>query len=73
MHGNVLEWCEDVYVAKLPGGTDPLVSTGGSYRVNRGGSWFHVASFCRSAFRDRYPPDARHFNLGFRVARSSGQ
>jgi len=28
LHGNLWEWCRDYYVAKLPGGTDPLVASG---------------------------------------------
>jgi formylglycine-generating enzyme required for sulfatase activity len=72
MHGNVWEWCEDVYAAKLQGGMDPLVSSGGSHRVVRGGSWLSEASRCRSALRGRFAPDYRRDYLGFRVARVPG-
>ncbi len=59
MHGNVWEWCEDVYSAKLSRwGRSALVSSGGSLQVLRAGSWYDEASFCRSAFRNRYPPDS---------------
>jgi sulfatase modifying factor 1 len=70
MHGNVREWCKDVYVNKLPGGTDPLVYTGGTSRVFRGGGWATIAAFCRTASRDKYLPSYRDFTVGFRVARS---
>lgn len=72
MHGNVFEWCEDVYVDQLPGGTDPLVSAGGNYRVNRGGSWFRAATHCRCAARgESRGRSHRTYDLGFRVARSA--
>ena len=79
MHGNVVEWCRDIYTEKLPGGRDPEVMpdekpTDGSARVFRGGSWGHRARFCRSAYRDRYTPGlSERLNLGFRVAVSSVQ
>jgi formylglycine-generating enzyme required for sulfatase activity len=68
MHGNVWEWCRDVYAEKLPGGDDPEVSAGGSDRVARGGSWYGTAGGCRSAWRRRITPDDRIDDLGFRVA-----
>jgi formylglycine-generating enzyme required for sulfatase activity len=57
MHGNVWEWCWDLY------------GSGGSLRVNRGGSWNGVAADCRSAHRGRSAPGYRGNGvLGFRVA-----
>jgi formylglycine-generating enzyme required for sulfatase activity len=56
MHGNVWEWCENLY------------SSGGSFRVFRGGSWLSDARGCRSAFRDRDSPVYRFNFLGFRLA-----
>jgi formylglycine-generating enzyme required for sulfatase activity len=77
MHGNVWEWCRDVYTEKLPGGRDPEVKadekTKGSYRVYRGGGWSRDAAFCRSGFRFRPQPDHRSFHLGFRPALCSVQ
>ena len=74
MHGNVLEWCEDwfdkEYYRQSPE-LDPPGPPKGSYRVNRGGSWFYRAELCRSAGRLRLTPASRYNNLGFRVARSS--
>jgi len=35
--------------------------------VNRGGSWLDFASYCRSAYRDRYDPVSRFNFLGFRL------
>jgi formylglycine-generating enzyme required for sulfatase activity len=72
MHGNVWEWCEDSYLRKLPGGTDPLVAEG-TYQVLRGGGWSSLSEFCRSASRNWGPPLYRNHSLGFRVARSTGQ
>ena len=70
MHGNVLEWCSDWYSEKLSGGTDPVAPEGGSYRVDRGGSWMRDPGLCRSADRNGFDPSSRDFYLGFRVARS---
>ena len=71
MHGNVGEWCLDVYAAKLPGGADPVVASGGSVRLYRGGGWDGVAASCRSAYRYVFTSGFRDHRLGFRVARSS--
>jgi len=58
MHGNVREWCEDLYVS------------GDSDRVNRGGSWCYDAGYCTASCRDYREPDYRRNPLGFRLAAS---
>jgi formylglycine-generating enzyme required for sulfatase activity len=68
MHGNVWEWCLDVYRDKLPGGTDPVVSSGGSIRPFRGGGWNGYAARCRSADRRRNAGSHQFNYLGFRAA-----
>ena len=78
MHGNVWEWCEDVYDAVFyvkAEATDPNpVSIDGSInRVFRGGSWhdIHHAARCRSANRSGIgsgglSPVIRGSDVGFR-------
>jgi formylglycine-generating enzyme required for sulfatase activity len=70
MHGNVFEWCRDVYIQKLPGGRDPETTGEGSRRMFRGGSWCVEGSYCRSANRKWTPPQREYVALGvgFRVA-----
>jgi len=58
MHGNVWEWCENLY------------SAGGVDRVNRGGSWDFVPESCRSAKRYGNHPTFRNAPIGFRIAMS---
>lgn len=65
MHGNVREWCRDVFVVKLPGGRDPEVTAGGQNRVIRGGNYYLPASSCRSSSRDSSPPNGP---ISFRLA-----
>lgn len=71
MHGNVVEWCCDWYVDKLPGGTDPRGPSSGSERAGRGGGWGSAPQFVRVANRSKVTPDYRSDRVGFRVLCSS--
>ena len=71
MHGNVWEWCQDVY-KRLPSdeASDPQGKMAGTSRVFRGGGWIHDVIYCRSALRMRKYPSYHHDYIGFRVAMS---
>ncbi len=75
MHGNVREWCSDVWDGSgLAGGgvMDPQGPVTGSYRVVRGGGWHDVGGQCRSAFRLNYGlVGDRFYDFGFRVVLAS--
>lgn len=70
MHGNIYEWCADVYDA-YPSDpvTDPKGPESGNEMVLRGGSWDHDARFARSANRFSDFKTMTADNVGFRVAR----
>ena len=70
MHGNVWEWTADWYQATYPTGNpvvDPTGPASGSNRVRRGGSWYHVGTYLRSAKRGSGTPSTRYDDVGFRV------
>jgi formylglycine-generating enzyme required for sulfatase activity len=71
VHGNVWEWTGDWYASSYPAGpqVDPTGPEGGAWRVFRGGSFWDVAEYARSAFRVNVPPGFRFRYLGFRVVR----
>jgi len=71
MHGNVWEWCLDVW----HGNYEDAPSDGSAWitreesesRLMRGGSWLSTSGDCRSAYRNFIHPNLRLNFLGFRV------
>ena len=72
MHGNVSEWCEDLYFDSYVGAPSvatPRIQDGDdAFRALRGGSWTYDAAWCRSAYRDWADPNERLQECGLRVA-----
>ncbi len=67
MHGNVWEWCEDLYSDYPPRGDQSASISGGPYRVIRGGGWNDDSDYCRSAIRYGDGPGSAYASYGFRV------
>jgi len=70
--GNAFEWVADCWRDSYAGASsDGKAWTTGdcNSRVLRGGSWFSMPGFVRSAFRNRFGEHERSASFGFRVAR----
>lgn len=70
MHGNVWEWCEDLYHDSYNGAPmdgSAWESGGEQYRVLHGGSWYDLDIGLRPANRLRNDPGIRNYYLGLRV------
>ncbi|WJR76349.1 SUMF1/EgtB/PvdO family nonheme iron enzyme [Bradyrhizobium sp. NP1] len=75
MIGNVWEWTEDCYygdyaTARADGAAHLNASC--STRTVRGGDWFSTEAALRPAARAKANADARHDDIGLRVARTLG-
>lgn len=72
MHGNVWEWVQDYY-GEYSGESqaDPKGLDSGTKRVFRGGSFYYLSRFARSAYRGYNDPTHRLFNLGMRIVREN--
>lgn len=77
MHGNVWEWCEDIWHDNYDGapanGSAWLDESSGykSFRVRRGGSWINAPLSCRSTMRAKDGRIDRRNGIGFRIAVSA--
>jgi formylglycine-generating enzyme required for sulfatase activity len=70
MHGNVWEWCQDWYGGdyyQYSPNVNPVGPAKGTSRVLRGGSWYSLPNYCRSAGRSNHQPELRDPLVGFRV------
>jgi len=70
MHGNVSEWCHDLYdenYYSLGEGIDPQGAITGEFRVLRGGSWDVDARLARSGARDWGGQDSHDGSIGTRL------
>ena len=77
MVGNLWEWCNDRYDSSYysnSSGSDPTGPISGFYRVQRGGAWPYVTSYCPVAYRFAnffyYALDHRNNFYGFRLVLS---
>ena len=73
MHGNVWEWCEDVYNHDFYGspeaaGPDPVSTSGSPFRVIRGGGFADARQYCRASTCFGYQSDSENSSFGFRPA-----
>ena len=72
VHGNVWEWCLDLYADDITALNGAVNTASGADRVHRGGGWNDPASLSRPAFRNYSTPSYRIYNLSFRVACTAG-
>jgi formylglycine-generating enzyme required for sulfatase activity len=67
MHGNVAEWCEDLYVFDPTKPGDAPKEDEAQFRSIRGGNWNDRAVNCRTANRERALSTQTSMFVGFRA------
>ena len=72
VHGNVYEWCLDLYAQDITALNGTVYTASGTNRVKRGGGWNAAAGDCRPAKRNYDTPTSRRTSTGFRVLCSAG-
>jgi formylglycine-generating enzyme required for sulfatase activity len=68
MHGNVWEWCRDVFGTTPRVRTDPFQNPSSLDRAARGGCWYEPGHRCLSTARIGILVKGRGSGLGFRMA-----
>ncbi len=70
--GNVWQWNQSIFRKKPRGedAEDELVVKSADHRALRGGTFYYVASVCRSSVRNDDEPADRNMGRGFRPART---
>ena len=71
MLGNVQEWCHDQYRAAYKRHAKDEPGDASSSRCLRGGSFFNLPEFCRSANRYWSNPTLSNFFIGVRLSRAA--
>jgi len=68
MHGNVWEWCHNIYVTSpVSDDTNGDAQDDSAPRLLRGGSWNTDLFYCRSASRYSEAPQTKRNDIGFRI------
>ena len=76
MHGNVYEWCEDLYAESYKGATpdtvasQPIDDVTSSQRVLRGGSWNNIPGVAPLRGPQQVQARPPLWSIGFRLART---
>ncbi|MFO0805978.1 MAG: bifunctional serine/threonine-protein kinase/formylglycine-generating enzyme family protein [Gemmataceae bacterium] len=68
MHGNVRQWCADLYQSRYSPRRLQELGTA-TLRVERGGGWHDSGLACRAGQRYAHPPSYRGNLIGFRLVR----
>jgi len=73
MHGNIWEWCEDVWHGNYQGapadGSAWMAGGDLNRHLIRGGSWYNYVNNLRCAYRYRIDTTLRNHKWGFRISR----